>query len=392
MKTIMKEAIGNEKGNVLIMVLVLLVVGGLILAPLLGLMGTGVMAGQVYEKNTHELYAADAGVEDAVWKIENDVLDSYPYEYPEPLLINDKSLNITVFREDLDPTCGEKLEYEIISTATSEGGSSTTVDAHLSVSYMDLSAFLDNAIVSNNTITIKWDTVVNGDIWLPDDEDLEVDSDVIINGTVKDEDDMSLVWPTAEQFSSYYMEDVEAAYDPGSSYDIDGQTKTEGPWYRQGSLEIDNKGKDPGTLILQDTIYVAGDLEFKQPGASHNYTINLNGHTIFAEGEISMAATSIGISGSGCIIAVGDIDFQPNIIGSEDDFVLVMSITGETLFHPSGDFTGCIVGNTHVQLQPHSSIDWISPEGEGLDVPLGVGDDDRLPPVTGLSILSWEVS
>jgi hypothetical protein len=392
MRMIMKRAMREEKGRVFVMVLVLLVVGGLVLTPLLGLMSTGLVSGQVYEKNTDELYAADAGVEDAIRKIEKDLLDSYPYEYPEPLVVNDKGVNVTVFREDLDPTCGEKLEYEIISTATSEDGSSTTVDAHLSVSYLDLSAFLDNAIVSNDTITLKGATVVNGDVWLPNEEDLQVDSHVTLNGTVRDQDDYTLVWPTAEQFSSYYMDDVEGAYDPGSFIDIaDLYPKTIGPWYREGNLGVDNTG-DPATLVLEDTIYIAGNLEFIQPGASHNYTINLNGHTIFVAGDFTLASTSIGICGSGCVIAVGDVNFQPNIVGGEDDFVLVMSVTGETFVHPSGDFTGCIVGDAHVQLQPGSTISWISPEGKGLDVPLGVGDDDRLPPVTGLSILSWEIS
>jgi hypothetical protein len=391
MKTIMKEAVGNEKGNALTMVLIVLVVGGLILAPLLGLMGTGVLAGQVYENKTDELYAADAGVEDAIWKIRDNVLDSYPYDYPEPLVVNGKSVNITIFREDLDPTCGEQLMYQILSIATSDDGSSTAIDAHLSVSYLDLSALLDNAIVSDNTITLKGDTVVNGDVWLPDENDLNMDAHVTLNGTVKDEDDLSIVWPTAEQFSSYYMEDVEGAYDPGSFIDIkDLYPKTIGPWYREGSLGVDNTG-DPDTLVLEGTIYVAGNLEFIQPGASHNYSIDLNGHTIFVEGDFTLASTSISIVGSGCIIAVGDVNFQPNIVGEGDDFVLVMSITGETFVHPSGDFSGCIVGDAHVQLQPGSTISWISPEGKGLDVPLGVGDDDRLPPVTGLGIESWEI-
>jgi len=393
MKTIVKGAIRDEKGAaVLTLVLILLVVGGLILTPLLGLTGTGLLAGQVYEERMDLYYAADAGVEDAVWKIKYDAPGSYPYHYPEPLVVNDKSVNITIDREDIDPTCGEQLRYQILSTATSEDGSSSTIDAHLSVSYMDLSALLENAIVSNDTITLKGDTVVNGDIWLPDEEDLYVDSHVTINGTVKDEDDVSIVWPTAEQFSSYYMEDVEGAYDPGSFIDIkDLNPKTIGPWFREGSLEVDNTG-DPDTLVLEDTIYVVGNLEFNQPGASHNYTINLNGQTIFVGGDFTLASTSISIFGSGCIIAVGDINFQPNIVGDGDDFVLVMSVTGETFFHPSGDFTGCIVGDTEVQLQPGCTIDWISPEGKGLDVPLGVGDDDRLPPVTGLRIQSWEIS
>ena len=399
MKTMMKRTAKDEKGSVLPLALVLLVLGGVILAPLLGLMSTGLLAGQVYEEKMGLYYAADAGVEDAICKIKGDVPDSYPYVYPEPLVVNGDSVGVTIFRQDLDPTCGEELRYRIFSTViTDDGGETaaivngTTIDAHLSVSYLDLSAFLDNAIVSNDTITLKGDTVVNGDIWLPDEEGLTVDSDVVINGTVKDEGDMSLVWPTAEQFSSYYMQEMEGAYDPGGFIDIkDLNPKTIGPWYREGSLAVDNTG-DSATIVLEDTIYVAGDLEFIQPGASRNYTINLNGQSVFVEGDFSLASTSISILGSGCIIVVGDINFQPNIIGDDDDFVLVMSITGETFFHPSGDFSGCIVGDTHVQLQPHCTINWVSPEGKGLDVPLGVGDDDRLPPVTGLSILSWEIS
>lgn len=392
MRTIVKAVTRDQHGNVLTLVLVFLVVGGLVLAPLLGFVSTGLVSGQVYEDKTDELYAADAGVEDAIWKIQNDAPDSYPYEYSESLAVNNKSVNITILREDLDPTCGEQLTYQIISTATSEDGSNTTIDTHLSVSYMDLSAFLDNAIVSDNTITLKGSTVVNGDVWLPDEADLQVDSHVTLNGTVKDEDDVSIVWPTAEQFSSYYMEDIEGAYDPGGFIDIkDLDPKTIGPWYREGSLGVDNTG-DPATIVLEETIYVAGNLDFIQPGASHNYTIDLNGHTIFVAGEFTLASTSIGISGSGCVIAVGDVNFQPNVVGDEDDFVLVMSIAGETFVHPSGDFTGCIVGDAHVQLQPGSTISWISPEGKGLDVPLGVGDDDRLPPVTGSSIVSWEIS
>jgi hypothetical protein len=388
-KAIMKAATTGQDGNVLVIVLVLLAVGSLILAPLLGLMGTGVLAGQVYEDKTEELYAADAGVEDAIWRIETDLFDSYPYEYAEPLVINDKSVNITVFRRDLDPTCREELRYRIISTATSEDGSGTTVDTHLSVSYLDLSAFLDNAIVSNSTITIQPGNVVNGDVWLPDRDDLTNKGS--IDGTVKDTNNMTVTWPTYEQFSSWYLALAggDGATDPGPCIDVK-YDQTIGPCYREGSLEVDNTG-DEATLVLEGIAYIAGDLEFQQAG-SKNYTINLNGHTIFVEGGITFASDHVGISGSGCIIAAGDIDFQPSIDSEGDEFVLVMSILGEVEFHPSGTFTGCIVGNVNVQLQPGNTIDWISPEGKGLDFPLGVGDADELPPVTGTTIESWEIS
>jgi hypothetical protein len=396
MKNIMKGTIREEKGSVLIMVLILLVVGGLILAPLLGLMSTGLLAGKVYEKKMDEYYAADAGVEDAIWTIKNDPPNSYPYEYPELLTVNNRSVEVEIYRYDWDPTCGENLTYRILSiAATDDGGgtaaidSSTTIDAYLVVSYLDLSALLDNALVSQDTITIQPGNEVNGDIWLPVADDEHLTNKGVINGTIKDEDDESLTWPTAEQLSTYYLEDVEGTPDPGPFIDIkDLNPKTIGPCYREGSLAVDNTG-DTATLNLTGTIYVAGDLIFHQSG-SHNYTVDLNGNTIFVEGSINFPSNSVTISGSGCIIAVGDINFQPSIASGEDDFVLVMSITGEMNFQPSGDFTGCVAGNVHVQLQPGCTINWISPEGKGLDFPMGVGDDE-LPPVTGLNILSWEI-
>ena len=154
-------------------------------------------------------------------------------------------------------------------------------------------------------------------------------------------------------------------------------------------MAVDNTG-DPATLVLEGTVYVNGNLEFQQPGGSHEYTIDLDGHTIFVEGTIEFPSKHVNISGSGCIIAVGDINFQPAIVSGEDDFVLVYSMTGEVSFHPNGDFTGCIAGNAHVQLQPNCTIDWISPEGKSLNVPWGAGDD-KLPPVTGLNIDSWQI-
>ncbi len=400
MKTIAKMATRDQRGMAMLtLVLLLLVLGGLVLAPLLGLMSTGLIAGQIYEKKTCEYYAADAGVEDAIWRIQNDPPVSYPYDYPEPLTVNDKTVDVSIYRYDWDETCGEDLTYRILSTVVTDdaGGTadtvnSTTIDAHLSVSYMDLSALLDYAIISNDTIDIQPNNDINGDVWLPDEEDLELGSHVSINGTVYNSTERPLTWPEAEGLSAYYLQDVGGAVDPGNFIDIKYlNPKTIGPWYREGSLAVDNTG-DPVTVVLEDTIYATGDLEFWQPSDDYNYTIDLNGQTIFAEGSISFASQHIGISGSGCIIAVGNVNFQPAITSGGDDFVLVMSITGQTYFHPSGDFTGSIVGDSQVQLQPGCTIDWISPEGKGINVPWGPGDYDKLPPVSGIRILSWEIS
>ena len=391
MKNMMKRAIRDEKGAALVLVLVLLLVSGLIIGPLLSYMGTGLNTGEIYEIRTDELYAADAGIEDAIWKIQHGEAPvcaaSRSWTYPSPITVNGKTVQVTIEYQD-------DGGFKITSAAVSDDGggtagiTGTAIESYVSALYMDFSSLLDNAIISYDTIDIQPNNLVDGDVWLPDADDLEISDPADITGEVKDQDDIELTWPTATQLSAYYLDDVEGSPDPGSSIDVK-YTKTLGPCYRDGSLTVDNTG-DPDTLVLGGTVYVTGDVEFSQSGASHNYTIDLNGHTIFAEGAISFPSNVVGISGPGCIIAVGDIDFQPSIAG--EDFVLVMSIEGVVDFQPSGDFTGCVAGNAHVQLQPNCTIHWISPEGKGLDFPMGEVNEDELPPIMELRIQSWEVS
>jgi len=84
MKIVLKKSIKDETGQALILVVILLLVGSLIIAPLLGFMSTGLLAGQVFEKKMGGLYAADAGVEDALWQLINNPPASYPYSYSLP--------------------------------------------------------------------------------------------------------------------------------------------------------------------------------------------------------------------------------------------------------------------------------------------------------------------
>jgi len=106
-KTATRTLIRGEKGYVLIAALVVLVVLGLIAGPLLSYMVGGLKAGHVVEAGATELYAADAGVQDALWRIENleltDFLSGYdeydyyglwPYVLPDA--VNDKAVNITI--------------------------------------------------------------------------------------------------------------------------------------------------------------------------------------------------------------------------------------------------------------------------------------------------------
>jgi len=81
---------------VFVLALILLVVGGLIIAPLMGFMSTGLIVGQVFEKKMDGLYAADAGVEDAMWKIKNNPPATYPDSYELPADVNEMLVSIVM--------------------------------------------------------------------------------------------------------------------------------------------------------------------------------------------------------------------------------------------------------------------------------------------------------
>ena len=101
----------KEDGAAFILVLILLLVGGLIIAPLLAFMGTGLKTGQVFEAKTRTLYAADAGIEDGLWNIKYDKMQAFPdydelafyqndpsYEWSYDLAedVNNNSVNVTI--------------------------------------------------------------------------------------------------------------------------------------------------------------------------------------------------------------------------------------------------------------------------------------------------------
>jgi hypothetical protein len=99
----------DEKGQALILVLLLLLIGSLIITPTLSFMRTGIVTGRVYEQKDCEIYAADAGVEDAMWRIRYDTMgdllsgvgyNKYDffsnYTYPFNLFINSKNVTVKI--------------------------------------------------------------------------------------------------------------------------------------------------------------------------------------------------------------------------------------------------------------------------------------------------------
>ena len=78
MARLWQQIIKGEKGQALLVVLGLLVVGGLLIAPCLSYASTSLNAGLIIEKQVRGVYAADAGVENTLWWLKNRTLSPPP--------------------------------------------------------------------------------------------------------------------------------------------------------------------------------------------------------------------------------------------------------------------------------------------------------------------------
>jgi len=374
LKRMLTHAGKNESGQgALAMVLLLLMLGAVILTPLLVFMQTGVKAGQVYESKLQEFYAADSGVEAAIYNIsQNNTAPSVP-DY----LLNDRDVNVTI--EDK----GGGL-YKIISNATSNSGGNTTIECYYGA--LNYSGLLDNAISSNGTVDIKNKVDVTGNVSAPNctyagytgcscpNCSYSIDCVNCTNCCSQE----PLSWPTAETLSEYYYKKVKNLTPYEGDMDINIDTYPEiGPLYVDGELSISSGTKDKNAT-LNGTVYVTGDTVI---GGSKNFTLNLNHQTIFVESnsagtgqEAMQVEGKVTLAGSGCIIAVGDVDFHPNIAtGSEDEFIFVMSVENTVILLPGGNFYGSVAGELEVGVHSGHNPFIIHTDyrDKGLDFPMG---------------------
>lgn len=339
----------DEGGYAFALVLVLLILIGLIIGPLLLFMTTSLMSSYRHQGWMLEYYAADAGIEDAAYKIQHEDSNLPPTAEDAPLVYEIDGVNGNLVAVSIDRIEDPSDEvYKITSTATN-GGGSTTVESYIKADRVDLSGFGDNAITTNGTVTIQ------------------PGSEIIPEGSIYYNPDY---WPTATQLATYFWEDVKDETPFGGTIDVDA-TPIIGPLYRDGNLEIYNGGTAGATATLNGTVYVAGATSQLTIGQTNqDFTLDLNGQSIFVEGEIDIGGKCT-ITGSGSIIAVGDIDFSPHVSSEEGDFVFLMSVDGTVMFWPQDDFYGSVAGNLEVQLQPGTTLTWVDPAGAGFEFPSG---------------------
>ena len=91
---LLKQLISSQKGQALPIVLALLVLGGLTIAPSLNYMATTLNHGRIIDKGLNGIYAADAGVENALWCLTDNVSP------PTQLAENINQMEVAIQTED----------------------------------------------------------------------------------------------------------------------------------------------------------------------------------------------------------------------------------------------------------------------------------------------------
>jgi hypothetical protein len=354
------KLIKDEKGQIFILVIILMLVASLLITPLLTYMYSGRIATLRNEVRMDELYAADAGIEYGIQRIKvKDNLptsgNSTPYPPPEAS-INGKMLS------PVKITCVDNATYRIEATAntTSPTTSNTTITAQVNIFYFPM--FADKAITSPTQVTLKGTDTINGDIWTPS-LDPGGGSGATINGTV---DNSPVVgWPDEaamiQAMRDFYLGKVPSTPVPSQTINLNNNDSiTIGPLYVNGNLRINGptgSGKS-ANVTLQGVVYVTGQLYL-----NNNLTVNFgnsdNSWTIYVQGagyphvdnptpstSSVFVPSTVTFSGIGCLISEQDIYFHPN--QTSGGFIYVMSINGSINFQPGGTFSGSLAGKVDV--------------------------------------------
>jgi hypothetical protein len=394
--------------------------GSLMLTPLLAYTGTGLETEVTFENKTEELYAADAGVEDAIWHI-NDYgvnltftqeidgtvytltglppyikdaagnllpLTWYTANYTlladadvENSLVNGRSVDVII--QWLDG-----IAYRVISTATYPvDGSHTEIEALIEPTFATDEVW-NNAITAlNGDINITGnfgatgtdgtdaDVHANGNIDF--DGQPDINGDVSATGTI-DPGNANINGDTTEGAGVFegpsinlnqYLAESEAT---GNIYNgnltINGSQPL-GPIHITGDLRIQGNA----TVTLGGTVYVDGSISM-QGGSEF-----IGGHTVVAEGDINLTGTSyLPLEDIPFIISVsGDV----YVSGTNWTSAMIYAMDGDVYLSGTGDILGLVIGQS-VTGVGSSNIEYPTELIGNLDLP---------PTLLGIGIRSWMI-
>ena len=345
----------GQEGFALLTAMILLRVGSFLIGSTAAYISMGIRYTTAQQDIMLDYYSVEAGFEEAYWELkDNDLQITEGTSYTLPtFMLNEKTVDVTI--TNLDDN-----RYRVTTVASGGSEVPTTIISDL----LQLN-FYNNAITSQGDINIQPDSVVDGDVVYGNNLDNQ--------GTItQDSYQLSFPkWPTADELITEYSDDVDFIFDAylDTMLDIVDHPNI-GPLYRNGDLQIQSTGENL-TCTLQGTVYITGNLDFKQPGTPKSYVIDLNGNTIFALGNITFPAQGVSVSGNGCIIAVGDLSFQPGVQSGSESYVFLMSVEGTVYFAPQNDFNGSVAGNVEINLQPGTTLThYLNPYEMNLNFPI----------------------
>jgi cytoskeletal protein CcmA (bactofilin family)/Tfp pilus assembly protein PilX len=333
----LRHFIKKQNGQLLPMVLIFLVVGSLLVVSTLSFVDTGIKAGQKTETRTDELYSADAGVGDALWKIENDSA-SLPSAIGQNLTynildVNGKSISVDIQYNKDDALAGKV--YKVVSSATtpalgSNPSTTTTITAYIASSEGGGTFIFDNAITSlGGGISVTGGAIVTGDVF--SNGTLYVSS--TIDGDVYAESGITMNWGGQITGDAYtpgtitqpqWSDDMIDGDNNSGAANEDPETippeqvdtmiadtlaettftpMTAGPVTHIGDT-LFQPWWPPPESVFPDAVHVSGNLQIN--GATD---INFNS-SVYVDGNLTMDASGKIITFNGPVVVEGSIYLQ----------------------------------------------------------------------------------
>jgi hypothetical protein len=106
MKIWLLEISKDQRGTALLLTVIMMFIGSLLILPSLSFISTSVKTGEMIENNLRGLYAAESGIEDAIWRMENDTPASFPFSY-QLSDVNKMMVNVTI--EEVTTIAGKEV-------------------------------------------------------------------------------------------------------------------------------------------------------------------------------------------------------------------------------------------------------------------------------------------
>jgi cytoskeletal protein CcmA (bactofilin family) len=269
----------NQKGQALPLALVALAIGILVVAPFLSHAGSSLIGSRIYEQSIDEQYSADAGVEYAIWNLqsgESEVPAGEELELPQ-FALNNKTVNVTIANE------GEWI-YKVTSTATSDDGSSTTIEAYVSITLGlfdgDFTVFAGDFILHHveeytgdiyveGDVNIARDTTITGSVYA--EGDIELARDATITGNVCAEGNITLNEGAV----------INGTVCAGENVYLHSEAIINGDVHAVGNVDLDARA------TINGDVYVGGDVDLDHGSTiTGDYPLAYGGCPLLGTGDI----------------------------------------------------------------------------------------------------------